>query len=77
MVCVGGKAASLSGSRNGHDARLVPMTCKAPSSAALGLGHVVKQGFAVFCGLGIALEARGMVIWTECLKDGSERHGVK
>jgi hypothetical protein len=53
------------------------MTCKAPSSAALGLGHVVKQGFAVFCGLGIALEARGMVIWTECLKDGSERHRVK
>jgi hypothetical protein len=71
---VGGKAAELYRSRNGHDARLIPITCKGLSSAALGLGHIVKPGFAVLCGLRIPLEAKGMVILTECLKGGSERH---
>lgn len=71
---MGGKAAWLFASRDGHDGRLVPIACKGPSSAALGLGYVVKQGFAVLCGLRIRLETKGMVILTECLKGGSERH---
>jgi hypothetical protein len=71
---VGGKAAWLFASRKGHDGRLVPIASKCPSSAALGRGHIVKQGFAVLCGLRIPLEAKGMVILTECLKGGSERH---
>jgi hypothetical protein len=71
---VGRKAAWLFASRSGHDGRLVPIACKGPSSGALGLGYVVKQGFAVLGGLWIRLETKGMVILTECLKDRSERH---
>jgi hypothetical protein len=77
MVGVGGKAAELYRSRNGHDARLIPMTCKGLSSAALGRGHIVKHGCAVLCGLRIPLETKGRVILTACLKGGSERHGGK
>jgi hypothetical protein len=74
MVGVGGKAAELYRSHNDHDARSIPMTCKGLSAAALGLGHIVKQGCAVLCGLRIPLETKGRVIVTECLKGGSERH---
>jgi hypothetical protein len=71
---VGGKAAWLFASRNGHDGRLVPIACKGPRFAALGLGYIVTQGCAVLCGLRIPLETKGRVILTECLKGGSERH---
>jgi hypothetical protein len=71
---MGGKAVGLRGSRHSHGARLVPIACKGPSSAALCLGQVVEPEFSALYRLRLPLEAKGMVILIEFLKGGSEWH---